>query len=188
MTQSQDSTQNSGNIAGVLQSPSTILRARDIFPPFNNRHENIKPQNVPQARTFPLPDFSLPANQAVNAEPQKNEIPVFDLGMEILANQRKDAATKRIRPGYTPLPEIKFETKAATVEFDPSDYDFDNQFNEVFDGNFDSDFEESEIFKIEENIKLASHISITRLALTRTEEALINEIVTRDIEKFLKSA
>jgi hypothetical protein len=188
MTQSQNSTQNSGNVAGASQVPSTILRAKDIFPPFNNRAEEIKPQNTPQARTFPVPDFSLSANQGVSIEPTKNEIPVFDLGMEILANQRKDAAVKRIRPGYTPLPEIKVETKAAVVEIDLPDSDFDDQFNEAFDGEFDSEFEEPEIFRIEENIKLTSHISITRIALTRTEEALINEIVTRDIEKFLKSA
>ena len=86
------------------------------------------------------------------------------------------------------MPEIKVETKAAVVEIDLPDSDFDNQFNEAFDGEFDSEFEEPEIFRIEENIKLTSHISITRIALTRTEEALINEIVTRDIEKFLKSA
>ena len=188
MTQSQNSTQNSKNTAGVLQVPGTILRARDIFPPFNNRAENIKPQNTPQARTFPIPDFSLSANQAVSNKPQKTDNLILDLSMEILANQRKDAAIKRIRPGYAPLPEIKVDTKTALAEIDLPDSDFDVQFNEAFDGNFDSDFEEPEILRIEENIMLTSHISITRLALTRTEEALINEIVTRDIEKFLKSA
>ena len=70
--------------ADILQSRADILRAGGIIPP-----DNKEPRQEPKEK---------PA-ESVGARQEKAEIPKFDLAEDIMAEQRKITATRRMAPG-----------------------------------------------------------------------------------------
>jgi hypothetical protein len=97
-----------------------ILRAQDVIPPFDGHAESYAPdvehayrpseQRVARSggdepRSTPPTSASLPE---ASAPEEQGDIPTFDLGERILAEQRRMTARKRRRPGVSP-PEVQAE-------------------------------------------------------------------------------
>lgn len=70
---------------------SSVFKVRDIFPPYNKEKDKSKG----------VIDWEQMAPRHNQPEPleKANDIPKFDLGMEVLARQRQAASQKRQGPG-----------------------------------------------------------------------------------------
>ena len=98
----------------ILHCKANVLRAKDIIPPFGRKkesdqeafseieppltpiNEEIKPAQSPKA---PVEIRSIPEFEEIMPVPAEQDIPQFNLGEQILAEQRKTSSSKRIRPG-----------------------------------------------------------------------------------------
>jgi len=104
------------------QTDGDILRARDIIPasPLPHKKEtDQKPESQKtDENTAPLPKPAVSVNKKEEAETlqEKPEIPRFNLAEEIMAEQRKIAATKRKAPGK------KNEAQRSEPQAEPASY------------------------------------------------------------------
>ena len=99
-----------------------ILRAQDIIPPFDGHDGSCAPgvehayrlseQRVARSGDHGTPGTSVtPASSPVaSASEEEGDIPTFDLGERILAEQRRMTARKRRGPGSS-APEVDAESQ-----------------------------------------------------------------------------
>lgn len=208
----------------ILQSRNDVLRAKDIYPPYENQPQEETGENLEKSQQnhFPLPDFEQ--NSAEQAEPhdqpetEKNAVPRFNLGMQMLENGRRNASLMRKAPPSQsisdqkaqkpvenvqkpeivepqPQPEQKLpETTQKPIENEP-EVSINEQNDEIIEQimvepeTAEADIIEETVWEEVENYNISTHVSnITKTRLNRTEESVIAEIVAKDIEQFLKSA
>ena len=103
----------------ILRCRANILRARDIIPPFGPEkqesdqkavpeieqpetvvNEEIKPSEPP--KKAPIEIRSIPEFEEILSDSAGQDIPQFNLGEEILSEQRKVSSSKRRAPGTEP--------------------------------------------------------------------------------------
>jgi hypothetical protein len=211
---------NNGEIsvdADILQSRRDVLRARDIFPNYS-KQTNLNNQEAekPQA-SYKIPAFNelmemnkqsqsveLADEDEIEIEIKQDQaypqIPKFDLAMQILENQRKSAAFKRVSP--TERNNIIPPIAVSSVEQDnnPQQDDINevDELDDIIEKQLEVEpkqevsnviFQKPEAKPEKTNIGYRPHIADRiKLAMSRPEETIINEIVQRDIERFLKIA
>ena len=103
----------------ILRCRDNILRAWDIIPPFGPEkqesdqeaiprieqfitpvNEDVKPPQSPQKA--PIQIRSIPGFEDILSDSAEQDIPQFNLGEEILSEQRKVSSSKRKGPGTEP--------------------------------------------------------------------------------------
>lgn len=94
--------------ADTQQRRADVLRARDIIPPYDKEpHRNAKSQDDDKPTQSAKTDLKKTKTAEPDEKPAKPaqtpngkaEIPGFDLGKEIMAEQRKITAFRRKSPG-----------------------------------------------------------------------------------------
>jgi hypothetical protein len=104
------------------QTDADILRTRDIIPasppPQKKEAEQEPKSQKTDENTAPLPKPAVSINKKEESETlqEKTEIPRFDLAEDIMAEQRKIAATKRKAPGK------KTEAERLELQAEPVGY------------------------------------------------------------------
>lgn len=152
-----------------------VLRAGDVFPPYN------KPPGIK--------DFD--SSQEESFVPTKQEIPEFDLKKELFISQRQLTSQRRTGPGKsqtitpektsqpsveefleTVMPQSDTTPPAQTIKIKPIE-----------------EIQEQVIIKSATVVAITSSDKIStqvKNLLTRNEEAVIMDIVSRDIANFLR--
>lgn len=209
---------NNGEIsvdADILQSRRDVLRARDIFPNYSKQTVLDKQEAEKPQASYKIPAFSelmemnkqsqpVAVAEECEAEIKQDakypEIPKFDLAMQILENQRKNAAFKRVSPNQrnNVIPPIAVSSvqeddnrqEDAVNEIDELDEIIEKQLETEQKPDIETPVPEIQQAEPQKpNISFRPHIADRiKLVMTRPEESIINEIVQRDIERFLKIA
>jgi hypothetical protein len=175
------------------QEKPSVFRVRDIFPPYNK--DNNQPKGVI--------DWEQMAPQDPQPKPLEaaDDIPKFDLGMEVLARQRQAASQKRQSPSqkkfelHTPNPPVKelnqntptalMDTPAAPPKPQVPQF-LKEETIQPPQPKPQPQITEEPKFDAELITKPVSHIADRLMPImSQTEEQLIFNIVESDIKKYL---
>lgn len=153
-----------------------ILRAEGVFPPYN-KASGIK-------------DFdSLQEDKSF--VPKKQEVPEFDLDTQIFSGQRQLASLKRTGPGKPQATITKEASQPSVEEFLEAitpQSDFKPLEQKIEIKPIKEIRQQPVIEPVQPPIRISSDKISTQVKnlLTRNEEAVIMDIVSRDIANFIK--